>query len=102
MRRFLETCQTLQELTTNVFDVVEVHLRGRAKLQDVVIRARSSMERCRRDSKVVRHHKRLFMGKGGLRTGRSPRQDTGALELIEISDSRSRCPQSIWIEYSLG
>ena len=71
MPRFLEHCQTPQELTINGFDVVEALRRERAKHQDVVIRVRSSMGKYRHDSKVVRHHKKLFTEKGGLRTGRS-------------------------------
>jgi hypothetical protein len=69
MPRFLELSQTPQELTANGFDVVEVRLQERVKHQDVVIRVRSSMERCQHDSKVVKHRKKLFMDKGALRTG---------------------------------
>ena len=72
MPQFSELFQTPRELTANGFDVVEAHLRGRARHLDVVIKVRSSMERCPHDSKVVRRRRRLFMGKGALKTSMSP------------------------------
>jgi hypothetical protein len=68
MLRFLPPYPTIQEPTTSVFDAVEVHRRARARHQDVVIKVKSSMVKCQRDSKVVRRRKRLFMERGDLRT----------------------------------
>ena len=72
MLQFWQHCQIIREPTINAFAAVEVHPRGKAKHQGVVIRVRSSMERCQRDSKVVRHHRRLCTGKGDLRTSERP------------------------------
>jgi hypothetical protein len=68
MLQFLPHYPTIQGPTTSVFDAVEVHRQARARHQDVVIRVKSSMVKCQRDSKVVRRRKRLFMERGDLRT----------------------------------
>jgi ribosomal protein L36 len=52
--------------------VVVAHLQGKERHPDVAIRVRNSMERCRRDFKVVRRRRRLFMENGDLRTSENP------------------------------
>lgn len=68
--QFWHHCQIILERTTSAFDAVVVHPRGREKHQDVVTRARSSMERCRQDFRVVRRRRKLCMEKEGLRTSK--------------------------------
>jgi hypothetical protein len=64
---FWRHCQTTQEPTTSAFDAAVVPRQGKERRLDEATRVRSSMEKCRRDFKVVRRRKRLFTVLGDLR-----------------------------------